>query len=257
MMRRLVRLAHQPGGAGLLDRGHRRPRRGAVALETLLGHVQQEGLGGGDPPLDAVLADRHHLPEHRLVGRLVAPSARAPARVAALPLAEAARGRRPAVADRRAPRRAHRSFAGPSRPAQRSGIAGAALDLGDAPCRRGARRRGGGCSAACTAQGSSSSCRPSKSGPCRSGSWSAMPRISSAASALSGSLLRRGTRSRHRSRACWARQILLALGDHLQDLAPGEAAAGDRVLVGPVLQRLFDGHLARRRRPGSPSASGR
>ena len=65
-----MRLALQPGGAGLLDRRHRRAGGGAVALEATLGHVQQEGLGGGDPPLDAVLADRHHLAEHGLIGRL-------------------------------------------------------------------------------------------------------------------------------------------------------------------------------------------
>ena len=158
-----MRRSREAGGPGFLDRGHRRACRSAVTLETLLGHVQQEGLRGGDPPLDAVLADRHHLPEHSLIGRLVATAPRAPARVAALALPEAARCRRPAVADRFSSSR-HRSFAGSSRPAQRSGIARAALDLGDllsAVSRWPPRRRA---SAACTAHGSSSSCSVHRAG---------------------------------------------------------------------------------------------
>ena len=48
------------------------------------------------------------------------------------------------------------------------------------------------------------------------------------------------------------RKILLALGDHLQHLAPGGAIPGDRSLIGLVLQGLLDGDLARARRSGSP-----
>src|SRR3546814_4770403 len=45
---------------------HRRACRRAITFEAALGHVQQERLGGRDATLDAILADRHDLPEYEI-----------------------------------------------------------------------------------------------------------------------------------------------------------------------------------------------
>src|SRR6185369_13078826 len=84
--------------ACVLDRGHGCSRSGAVTLETALGCVQQERLGGGEAALAAILSHGHHLAKHGLVRRTSLAPARSPARVAALALLKPRGCWRPPVA---------------------------------------------------------------------------------------------------------------------------------------------------------------
>ena len=96
---RLVLVGAEAPRTRLLNRRHRRPARGAVAVQSGLGDMQQEGFRGGDPPFVAILADGHTLSEHCLVRRLVVTPARPAPRVTALTLSEPRREWRLAMPD--------------------------------------------------------------------------------------------------------------------------------------------------------------
>lgn len=75
------------GRCGGLDRLKRSPRCSAIAYQSLLGELKQEGFGRGDPALVPIFADRYHPPQHRLIGDFAMTVLRAAARIAGLPLA--------------------------------------------------------------------------------------------------------------------------------------------------------------------------
>ena len=83
--------------AGAFDHGRKMQCGGTISVEPQFGEIQEKGLGGGDTPLDAGLANGHHLPENRFVGRLFLAPRRAAGRIAALSLSKLRTPRRFAV----------------------------------------------------------------------------------------------------------------------------------------------------------------
>ena len=74
-------LSNHPERSGFLRRTEFIGGTGIIAIEPLFGEIQSKGLGSCDTPLDAFLANGHHLPENRFIGRLFLTPGRAALRV--------------------------------------------------------------------------------------------------------------------------------------------------------------------------------